>query len=348
MQRFLIIMLCFLVAMPSIAQFSYFNSEAFWQRLQLCPPSETPDVSAGDTVLIVATNRALHKDELRYLPEERDGSRIRYFFVFSARGKWKVQPVASLQQAVELMPQPNRDWVIYTEGMGKFFTSDVDRGMNMTAQYGVNIILMDYPSITAHKKRLGNYFFARKHATIAYKDFLPVLDTIEQLKVQGALGNGHLSLFFHSMGNIVLQQIIKTQNINRYNDRVWADNLILNAACIPQRRHASLLNKVHFTQRIFINYNPGDFTLGGAYLMTKRYQLGKQVRRPLCPAATYVNFNKIAGEGHSNFLNLHDRKDIPEPARHYYQKILHGEAVNFQSMDFEATSYRHIGYDLLP
>src|SRR5690606_19225388 len=120
--------------------------------------------------LIVVSNRVMDKSNFRYLPEKRDGKQIRYFVVYSRKGNWLVQPVSSLKQAVSLMPDKNKDWLVYTEGMGKFFTSDVDRGMTMAAQYDVNVILLDYPSITAHKKRLGNYFFAKKNAAIAYKD----------------------------------------------------------------------------------------------------------------------------------------------------------------------------------
>jgi hypothetical protein len=339
----------FLLLLPlfSFAQFEYFNSEQFWNKLQLHNAAETPVIHPTDTVIIVASNRVRDASTFRYLPEERDPRHIKYFVVYSGNGKWNVQPVSSLKQAVSLMPDKNKDWVVYTEGMGKFFTSDVDRGMSMTAQYGVNVIMFDYPSLTAHRKQTGNYFFAMKNATIAYKDFVPVLDTIQMMQNNHQLGTEGVNLFFHSMGNIVMQQIIKRGKLPQINETQWVNNLILNAACIPQRGHKKLLDQIKFAKNIYINYNPGDYTLAGAYFMSKRYQLGKQVRKPLSKKATYINFEIIAGKGHSNFLNLTGRNEIPDAAFQYYNTILHGDTVAVHDTHhYQPTTYRGIGYDL--
>ena len=340
-----------LLFLPSLlfAQFEYFNSEQFWNKLQLHRLNETPDIHADDTVIIVASNRVTDANHFRYLPEERDGKQIKYFVVYSGNGKWNVLPVGSLQKAVSLMPEKNKDWIVYTEGMGKFFTSDVDRGMNMAAQYDVNVIMLDYPSITAHKKRLGNYFFAKKNATVAYKDFVPVLDTIQMMQEANELGNEGVNLFFHSMGNIVMRQIIRKRKLSKINETQWVNNLILNAPCIPQHGHKKLLDQIKFAKNIYINYNPGDYTLGGAYIMSKRYQLGKQVRKPLSKKAVYINFEMLVDKGHSNFLNLTGRNEIPEAAFQYYNTILHGDtAAVHDTHHYQPTTYRGIGYDLLP
>jgi hypothetical protein len=341
----------FLLLLPlfSFAQFEYFNSEQFWNKLQLHRADETPDIHTTDTVIIVASNRVRDTSTFRYLPEKRDPGHIRYFVVYTGNGKWNVQPVSSLKQAVSLMPDKNKDWVVYTEGMGKFFTSDVDRGMSMTGQYDVNVIMFDYPSLTAHRKQTGNYFFAKKNATVAYNDFVPVLDTIQMMQNNHQLGTEGVNLFFHSMGNIVMQQIIKRGKLPQINETQWVNNLILNAACIPQRGHKKLLDQIKFAKNIYINYNPGDYTLAGAYFMSKRYQLGKQVRKPLSKKATYINFETIAGKGHSNFLNLTGRNEIPDAAFQYYNTILHGDTVAVHdTRHYQPTTYRGIGYDLLP
>jgi len=348
-QRILYSFLLLLLPLFSFAQFAYFNSEQFWNKLQLHNADEAPNIHPTDTVIIVASNRVMDKSTFRYLPEERDGKQIKYFVVYSGDGKWNVQPVSSLKQAVSLMPDRNKDWVVYTEGMGKFFTSDVDRGMSMTGQYGVNVIMFDYPSLTAHRKRTGNYFFAKKNATIAYKDFVPVLDTIQMMQDEHQLGGQGVNLFFHSMGNIVMQQIIKRGKLSQINESRWVNNLIFNAPCIPQRGHKKLLDQIKFARNIYINYNPGDYTLAGAYFMSKRYQLGKQVRKPLSKKAVYMNFETLAGKGHSNFLNLSHREEIPRAAFEYYNIILHGDTVDLSNADrYKPTTYRGIGYDLLP
>src|SRR5690606_7855817 len=122
-----------------------------------------------------------------------------------------------------------------------------------------------------------NYFFAKKNAAIAYQDFVPVLDTIQMMHTTGDMGRKTINLFFHSMGNIVLRQIINEGKLAEINETQWVSNLILNAPCIPQHGHKKLLDKIRFAQNIYISYNPADYVLGGAYLVSKRYQLGKQV-----------------------------------------------------------------------
>jgi len=348
-RRLILFLLTATLPLIAVAQFEYFNTQAFWNKLQLHSSDERPVIHNGDTVLIVASNRVMDNTSFRYLPEERDGRQIKYFVVYSGNGKWNVLPVSSLQQAIFLVPERNRPWVVYTEGMGKFFTSDVDRGMKMAAQYGVNVILLDYPSITAHRKQLGNYFFAKRNATVAYQDFLPVLDTVQMLQDAHQLGERGVNLFFHSMGNIVMRQIIRNHKLDQINNTVWVNNLILNAACIPQHGHKKLLDQINFAKHIYINYNPGDYTLGGAYLISKRYQLGKQVRKPLSSKATYINFNTLAGKGHSNFLNLYGRNEIPAAAIRYYSRIFQGDTISLHDTSlYKPTAYRGIGYDILP
>lgn len=340
-----------LIALPHFvsAQFAYFNSEQFWNKMELHAMDEKVKIHAGDTVIIMASNRVLDHSTFRYLLEKRDGSHIQYFVVHSGNGKWNVQPVHSLKEAVALIPDKNKDWVVYTEGMGKFFTSDADRGMNMAAQYNVNVILLDYPSIISTKKRLGNYFFAMKNAKIAYVDFVPVLDTIKMMQKARQLGTSGVNLFFHSMGNTVMRRLIMNGRLDELNDTRWVNNVILNAPCVPQHGHKKWIDKINFAKHIYIHYNPGDYTLGGAYLLSKRYQLGKQVRRPISEKATYINFNTLAGEGHSNFLSLYGRTEIPQAASRHYNVLFHGDTVSVHNSNlYRPSEHRNIGYDILP
>jgi len=349
MRRLFLLVFSFVLSVDLSAQFGYFNSDEFWSKMELHHASDVPVFTNDDTLVLVASNRALDTSSLRFLPEKRDGQKVRYFLVYSGDGKWHVQPLQSLREGINHMPDRNKDWVVYTEGMGKFFTSDVDRGMNLSAQYHVNVLLLDYPSITAKRKRLGNYFFAKKNASVAHKDFIPVLDTVRRLQEAGLMGSSGVNLFFHSMGNIVLQQAMRHNASETLNASVWVNNLILNAPCIPQRGHRKMIEKIGFARKIFINYNPGDFTLGGAYLLSKRYQLGKQVCNPVSSKAIYVNFNTLVNEGHSNFLNLRSRNAIPDAALKYYNALFHGSSPNIADTNsFRVSRHRGIGYDILP
>lgn len=330
------------------AQISYFNSEAFWQRLCLKTKDYPVHIHEQDTAVIIATNRVFNDTALHFLPDVHNGG-VNYFIIHSSEGKWNVVPVNSLEDAVKALPEKNKDWVIYTEGMGKLFTSAADRAMRVNAEYKVNVIYLDYPSIKAKWRRTRNYYFSKLNASIAYKDFSPVFDSIKILKKQHKLGNKSLNLFFHSMGNIVLQKMVLKEKIGIINTDKWVDNLILNAACVPQRKHVTWLGKVKFAKRTYVLYNPNDFTLGGAYFMSKKNQLGMKVKKPIYSNALYVNFETLVGKKHSNFLNLYGYPPQPKAAMEFYKILFHGGEANLRDTTrFRTSVYRHIGWDILP
>lgn len=326
-----------------------FNSEAFWKSVKLEKTLPTRPITSKDTTIIVISNRKTAFDSLRYMTEERDGTELHYFFVYTGEGIWHAIPVQTLERAIELEPKKNDDWVLYTEGMGKLFTSDIARGIEMAGQYKVNVILLDYPSISSKRRSLGNYFFAIKNAKINYKDFAPAMEHIKQLRDAHKMGNGKLSLFYHSMGNNLQRELVLHHKISMLNNEVWVDNLILNSACVPRRGTCKWLGKIHYAQHIYIHYNTQDYPLGGAYLVSKRLQLGQRPLRKTCKGVIYINFNTLCNREHSNFLSIPGRAPAKVEAIRHYSALLHGADVNLQDERlYRPTEYKHVGWDILP
>jgi len=329
--------------------YEYFNGETFWRRLVIDHEDKPPVLRDNDTMLIVATTRVRREDGLRFMGEERDGGRLRYFFVYAAGGKWHLRATSGLGEALRYLPDTRKDWVIYTEGMGKVFTSDLDRGMQMAAQYDVHVLLFDYPSIRTTYRPFHNYRFAVHSSRAAYRDFLPLMDSLKRLRRAEALGDGHLSLFFHSMGNNVLREIAKRHKQYLPDDGVWVDNLIMNAPCVPRRRHKQWVDRIRFSRRTYIHYNPEDGTLKWARIAGFRQVLGEHAKKPLSTRAVYVNFNRVCGNGHSNFLQLYGHNIVAPEARAHYRSLLHGDTVQLHDRRrYLPSSYRKVGWDLLP
>lgn len=326
-----------------------FNSESFWGKLVYEEQPVINDFSRSDTAIVVVTNRARTTSKLWFMSEYKGYGTLKYFFVYAYNGKWHVLEKESLEAVTELTPDKNRDWVVYTEGMGKIFTSELDRGMNMAAQYKVNVIMLDYPSITTTRKMSGNYLFAIRNARHAYKDLLPAIEKIKELKQNNKLGTRHLSLFFHSMGNYVMRQIVKKGDLPTINKTQWVDNIILNAACVPQSRHTLWLNKIKFAKRIYVHYNPDDRVLSGAHLISKRKQLGEKIKSNKGSKAIYINFSKLVGDKHSYFLSLAGRDPVKQRAKEHYAVVLHGNAIKPKENNFYRPSdYKSIGWDIQP
>ena len=327
----------------------WFNSPEWWANT---PLDKTLQISPSeiDTAIIVASNRKMDLNGFRYMTEVRDEGNIHYFFVYVNKGLWRVLPVSTIKEGFALLPNKSRDWVVYTEGMGKTFVGDLDRGIRMSAYYKVNVLLLDYPSLSAHKKSYGNYRFATKNSDIAYKEFSPVLDTVKQLRLAGKMGTGCMTLFFHSMGNKVIKEIAQhDEKLQRLNDTVWVNNLVLNSACVPQRKHKVWLQKVQFARSVYIDYNPDDKTLFWAHLVSFKKQLGEKVKKPLTPKAYYVNFSPIAGREHSIFLPLPRHAPVSDEAIDYYKQVLHGEVLSLANQaKYQRSTYKEIGWDILP
>lgn len=355
MQRLIAILLT-LLPLVTVAQrkpgnnpIGHFNDEAYWQKCAAVKHLPASPITAADTAIVVVSNRKPSTNPLRYTSEERDGTALYYYFVFSRNGKWNVLQVESLEKAIGYMPDKSRDWVMYVEGMGKLFTTDLYRGMSMAGQYNVNVIMFDYPSITTTKKSLGNYFFAIGNARKAYQDFIPAFERIKELHSTKNMGEGKVTMFYHSMGNHVIRQTVKHKKLEKINGSVWVDNIILNAPCVPRRGHKKWIDKISFAKAIYVNYNNEDFTLGGAYLMSKKLQLGHKPIRNISKKVTYVNFNTLCGKGHSNFLTLGGVQVCKPKAFDYYKTILHGNTVNVHDTSlFKPSEFKHIGYELLP
>ncbi|XZF14416.1 alpha/beta hydrolase [Chitinophagaceae bacterium MMS25-I14] len=353
MRLSILLLLLLSLSARSQSAYEYFNGDAFWQKMELeTVQTPLPVFQRTDTVIVMATTRRMNPGTLRYMAEVKDkGNKPRYFVIYTSGGKWKVHPFASLETALNVVPDVNRDWVVYTEGMGKIFTNDADRGMQMSAQYGANVLLLDYPSIRTGYKLFGsirNYKFALRNANNAYKDFMPVLDTVQVLHNTRRMGRGHVTLFFHSMGNNVMRKIAQHDDINRYNNMKWADNIILNAPCVPRKKHAKWVDRIHFANNIYVHYNPHDGTLKWARLAGFRQIMGEHIKKPVSTNATYINFWPLCGEGHSNFLSLYSREDVKPQAFTHYRQVLHGYSANLNDKNlYQPSSYRHIGWELV-
>jgi hypothetical protein len=355
MNRLLLITLIFILplclkAQPDVTD--SMNTERFWKTITF----EDHSVSAtakpalpadAENIMVIASNRTLTAGKTRFMSEARSNEGLNYFIVFIKNKQWQVWKT-SIEAAIASVHNINDDWVIYTEGYGKIFTTGLYRGLSMTMQHHVNVIYLDYPSYSTIKNGLGNYKFALTNAKQAGYDFAPLLRTLKAYRENGRMGHGRITLFFHSMGNNALREIVKQDLLTPINNKVWVDNLVLNSACVPQRHHAEWVDKIRFAKRVYINYNPEDVTLSGATLVSLTRQLGLGARNHLSKQAIYINFNELCGRNHSNFVRLLSHIRTPSLALAYYKAVLHGRKVNVKDEANFTVSNWGLGYSIFP
>ncbi|PUZ20458.1 Alpha/beta hydrolase of unknown function [Chitinophaga costaii] len=323
------ILLALILCLPIItnAQHGGYNSDTGWSRFSM--QDTVPQPGANDTCLVFVSNRHFLRDSLRFLDEYVDTSHLNYFFLRKQGPQWQVFQTTSLSDAMELLPI-RRDIVVYAEGMGKIFTNNVERAYLMTTQYGVNVVMFDYSSINTTFKPAKNFKFARTNARISAGQYFTLMKDFQAAREANApwISGERLTLFFHSMGNIILRQMMLTQHYTALNSYPFVDNVVINAACVPQRDHIAWVKDIRFAGNIYIHYNKNDIQLKGAHLLTFQDQLGEKIHQR-APNAHYINFHDYVGWKHSYFLNFPFSKfQLSDDMKMYFSALLRGNAVS--------------------
>lgn len=345
-----LLVLLLLVNMLASGQyaFEHFNSEVVWRSIQIDKGKAAPNIHPGDTCFIMASVRVSAEGELRFMTEEAQNDSLIYLFVYFRNGHWRLRQTPGLQEAVELLPDRNKDWVVFAEGMGKVFPSNIDRAMRLATQYGVNVLMFDYPSIRSDLKAYKNYRFAWRQSKSVHSRYLDLMDTISRLRQLHKMGTGALSLFFHSMGNNIIRELSLAGKLDPLNNVVWVDNLILNAPCVPRRQHRKWIDRIKFANRIYLHYNPQDEALKWARLAGFRNILGERIKGPVSEQLICINFNTLTGSGHSNFLDFSPRHPINTAAIRHYSSLFHGDSVLLSDGSYyKPTDYRGVGWDII-
>ncbi|WP_346316748.1 hypothetical protein [Chitinophaga sp. YIM B06452] len=330
MKRFLIAFLLIVNIVTARAQSNPYNSNESWSRFSLQPETLKPFLHS-DTCLVFVTNRYIHADSLRFVDEFLDTTSLKYFFLEKLDGKWNVYQENTLKEAMEHLPQ-KKDIVVYAEGMGKIFTSNVERAQLMSGQYNVNVVMFDYASINTTYKPSKNFRFARNNARLSAGQYLLLLQAFRDAKQRQEywISGVKLTTFYHSMGNIILEQMMRHHDIGSINREPFVDNLVINAACVPAKHHAEWVEQIRFAKQVYVHYNRRDLQLKGAHLLTLRKQLGERTgKKQRADNAVYINFHGMVGWQHSYFMNFpyNEFKLTPSMVA-YFSRLFNGQGIS--------------------
>lgn len=330
MKRCLLAILLIANVAAARAQAPLYNSNESWARFSLQPADLEPLVYS-DTCLVFVSNRYIHPQSLRFVDEYLDTASLKYFFLEKIDGKWNVYRENTLREAMEHLPQ-KKDIVVYAEGMGKIFTANVERAQLMSGQYNVNVIMFDYASINSTYKPSKNFRFARNNARLSAMQYFSLLRELKDAKQRqdAWISGAKLTTFYHSMGNIILEQMMRLQNIGDINDTPFVDNLVINAACVPSKKHAEWVEQIRFAKQVYVHYNRRDLQLKGAHLLTLRKQLGeKSNKKRRADNAVYINFHDMVGWQHSYFMNFPYNEFKLSPSMvAYFSRLFNGQGIS--------------------
>jgi hypothetical protein len=317
--------------------------------------SDAVDRLASGATIYVITNRVMDSSKMSpsFLNRVKLDSRLTFLqVIYHGNDSLEIVPMDSTRFISEIHGEYN-DWLLFVHGDSKTFSQAVLRGFDIQELYNVNVIVFSWPSKDPDINGIKNFKSSRQNVIRSHGHFTSLICLMRSLRqVNPAFQSGAgLSVFFHSLGNFYLENLVK-QRKSLCGPPAVFDNLVLNAAAVNQEHHRDWLEQLHIQERIYITSNVSDFNLKGARIFTKDgKQLGEKIKPPLSETADYVNFTKAVGfrfptwATHTYFIGK-----IPGESmniRMFYNDIIHGLEPDLKDARMFKVRSDGLGYDII-
>lgn len=269
-----------------------------WSKMAL---NKNYRATKEDTCIFVVSTRHYNDTLKEFVDYDYDttGS-LNYFAVYFQGNRWTAVPYSNLETLLDLKTEFN-NFVVFTEGLGKTFTSGIDRATRLKRIYDIDELFFDWPTQRPYMKSGKNFRTTYRISRDVAKPYARFLEEFQSYKETHYSKFKITTLMFHSMGNLVLMYDLKNDLFKNIKPGL-VDHVILNAACVPQRKHAKWLSKLSFSKQIFVTINKRDRNLNGARLALFCHILGEKVKKPLAPGVHYVSFSKVLEREHNYYL----------------------------------------------
>lgn len=296
------------------------NASCSWDNVCL---DKSYKPTTGDTCLLVASIRNYDAARHEFVDYDYDTTgTIKYFAVYFRGNQWYAVPHESLTELME-QKQSFGDFVIFTEGLGKTFTSGIDRATRLMRVYHVEGLYFDWPTARPYMRSRKNIKVTSLVAPKAAKAYAVFLKDFQQYKNTHSEKFKTVTLFFHSMGNLLLMYNLKTNALNGLSPFL-VNSVILNAACVNQTHHKEWLDNLSFTNQIYITINDKDMNLRGASIIFRDHQLGERPKGDFSEKANYINFSHVLSNEHNYYIVQNVLKEKPF-LKKFYEDIFAGK-----------------------
>lgn len=264
----------------------------------------------NDTCLFVVSTRNYDESKHEFVDYDYDTTgTLKYFALYYQGNNWTAVPYASLEELLNLKSS-FKNLVVFTEGLGKTFTSGVDRATKLMRTYEVDEIFFDWPTDRPYMKPGKNIKVTCNVAPKVAVPYVRFLEEFQIYKISHPEKFKVVTLFFHSMGNLLLMYNLQNDRFKNIDPNL-INTVILNAACVNQTRHKEWLDKLTFANRIYLTINDRDRNLRGASIIFGDHQLGEKPKKEFCKKAKYINFSNILSKEHNYFLMTEVLKEKP-------------------------------------
>lgn len=220
--------------------------------------------------------------------------------------------------------QTGRNVVFFVNGSGQDFDHVARAGASLETEYGVEVVLLAWPSAENNFKKYKAHYRYVRDATPMFMGILT-----RWLDVAGTGIPARQILFFHSMGNQAVE--IAAQDLSFESALKRFQLVLVNAADVDAGNHVPWLFRLGSRAYVIQNANDnvlnaaeGGF-LSGLFLgenpLKGKKRLGKTVDLAnRVPDATYVDITKSgeAGKQHEYYIKLDPKGNL----KALYSKLL--------------------------
>mgnify|MGYP000852520510 CR=1 FL=1 len=255
----------------------------------------------NDTCLFVVSTRNYNDTLKEFVDYDYDSTgTLKYFAVYFNHNQWIVVPYNSLTELLSTKKE-FKNLVVFTEGLGKTFTSGVDRATQLMRLYNVDEIFFDWPTEKPYLKPGKNIKITCIEAPEIAKPFAAFIEDFQNYKAEHSEKFKTTTLLNHSMGNLLLMYDLQNDYLKNIHSNLF-NNVIVNAACVNQKNHKLWLDKLSFSNNIYLTINDKDRNLRGARILFKARQLGESPQSEFCKNVNYVDFSEVLSIEHNYFL----------------------------------------------
>ncbi len=191
----------------------------------------------------------------------------------------RVQPLSEVYPIIDKAikeintSQKYDNLILFVHGRGKHPEKAFNKHLlaDLEKDYSAKVIMFHWPSWE------GRFAFPTQKARDSATDFLRVLQALNQYKQgnKNKIKGIKFTLLTNSMGSIVLEQSMK--NYDKHFGSIF-DTLVISAPASSAKNHKKWVEKINFSDSIYITINQQDKLLGklGIKLIGKR--LGKGLK----------------------------------------------------------------------